>query len=211
MKVLNLYAGIGGNRKLWGDGHDITSVELVPEIADHYHTLYPSDTIIVGDAHEYLVKHVMDGWDFIWASPPCPTHSRINRDGNRPPVYPDMKLYQEIIMLSNNWYKGKWCIENVIPYYEALIPPTIEIDRHYFWSNFIINKIEVEPETPISKQRANDSRYGFSFENTEFCGPKVKVLRNLVNPEIGLNIFNTAFSIISSKKYAQCDLFERNF
>lgn len=33
MKILNLYAGIGGNRKLWGNEHDITAVELRPEIA----------------------------------------------------------------------------------------------------------------------------------------------------------------------------------
>jgi len=25
MKILNLYAGIGGNRKLWGNDHEITS------------------------------------------------------------------------------------------------------------------------------------------------------------------------------------------
>ena len=35
MKILNLYAGIGGNRKLWGDGHDITAVQLVPEIGKY--------------------------------------------------------------------------------------------------------------------------------------------------------------------------------
>jgi DNA (cytosine-5)-methyltransferase 1 len=28
MRILNLYAGIGGNRKLWGDDHEITAVEL---------------------------------------------------------------------------------------------------------------------------------------------------------------------------------------
>lgn len=31
MKILNLYAGIGGNRKLWtpnGDEHDITAVNI---------------------------------------------------------------------------------------------------------------------------------------------------------------------------------------
>ena len=36
MKILNLYAGIGGNRKLWGKEHDITAVELRPEIAAIY-------------------------------------------------------------------------------------------------------------------------------------------------------------------------------
>ena len=30
MKILNLYAGIGGNRKLWGDEHEVVAVENVP-------------------------------------------------------------------------------------------------------------------------------------------------------------------------------------
>ena len=27
MKILNLYSGIGGNRKLWGEDLDITAIE----------------------------------------------------------------------------------------------------------------------------------------------------------------------------------------
>ena len=57
MKILNLYAGIGGNRKLWGDEHNITAVEINPNIAKIYQDLYPYDTVIVGDAHEYLRQH----------------------------------------------------------------------------------------------------------------------------------------------------------
>lgn len=34
MKILNLYCGIGGNRKLWGDEHEITAVEFEPKIAE---------------------------------------------------------------------------------------------------------------------------------------------------------------------------------
>ena len=30
MRILNLYAGIGGNRKLWGEEHEVTAVE--PEV-----------------------------------------------------------------------------------------------------------------------------------------------------------------------------------
>ena len=33
MKILNLYAGIGGNRLLWGNDHDITAIEYNLEIA----------------------------------------------------------------------------------------------------------------------------------------------------------------------------------
>lgn len=38
MKILNLYAGIGGNRKLWGDIHHITAVELDPELRKYIKT-----------------------------------------------------------------------------------------------------------------------------------------------------------------------------
>ena len=74
MKILNLYAGIGGNRKLWGDEHEITAVEYDVKIAECYKKLFPNDNVIVADAHEYLRKHFRE-YDFIWASPPCPTHS----------------------------------------------------------------------------------------------------------------------------------------
>jgi hypothetical protein len=33
LKILNAYAGKGGNRELWGDEHQITAVELNPKIA----------------------------------------------------------------------------------------------------------------------------------------------------------------------------------
>ena len=40
MKILNLYAGIGGNRKLWGNEHEITAVEINPKIAEAYKTFF---------------------------------------------------------------------------------------------------------------------------------------------------------------------------
>lgn len=78
MKILNLYAGIGGNRKLWDDKHQVTAVELDPAIAGIYKNLYPEDIVIIGDAHEYLQEHFND-FDFIWSSPPCQTHSSFRQ------------------------------------------------------------------------------------------------------------------------------------
>ena len=102
MNILNLYAGIGGNRKLWGNEHNITAVEYDEKIANVYKELYPKDTVIIGDAHEYLRKHFRE-FDFIWASPPCPTHSvlQMTRYYDENLKYPDMKLYQEIILLQS--------------------------------------------------------------------------------------------------------------
>ena len=122
MKILNLYCGIGGNRKLWnGKEHEITAIEFDERISNIYKDLYPSDTVIVGDAHEYLLNHYEE-YDFIWASPPCPTHSVTNHFLNAQGVrrYPDMNLYGEIILLQT-FFKGKYVIENVKPYYKPLI------------------------------------------------------------------------------------------
>lgn len=126
MKILNLYAGIGGNRKLWGDNHEITAVEYNQEIADIYKEFYPNDNVIVGDAHEYLLKHFSE-YDFIWASPPCQTHSKARYFGHKSknPIYPDMKLWQEIIF-ANGHVKCKWVIENVEPYYKPLVAPKLK-------------------------------------------------------------------------------------
>ncbi len=43
MKILNLYTGIGGNRKLWGDKHEITAVEIDLKIAKIYQNFFPKD------------------------------------------------------------------------------------------------------------------------------------------------------------------------
>ena len=76
MKVLNLYAGLGGNRKLWTDC-DVTAIEERDDVASFYQKHYPEDEVIVGDAHSYLL-HNYEKFDFIWSSPPCQTHFKSN-------------------------------------------------------------------------------------------------------------------------------------
>lgn len=56
IKVLNLYSGIGGNRKLWKNV-DITAVEIDPKIAEIYQDTFPEDKVIVADAHQYLLEN----------------------------------------------------------------------------------------------------------------------------------------------------------
>ena len=141
MRVLNLYAGLGGNRKLWKDV-EVTAVEIMPDIAAVYQEFHPDDTVIVGDAHQYLLDHYKE-FDFIWTSPPCPTHSRIRQcgvyAGRYEAKYPDMALYQEIIFLKH-FAKCDWVAENVRPYYDMLVPG-VERGRHLFWSNFTISPL----------------------------------------------------------------------
>ncbi len=117
MKVLNLYAGIGGNRKLW-ENVEVTAIEYNEEIANVYKELHPNDNVIVGDAHEYLAKNWRN-FDFIWSSPPCQSHSKVrmmaSKSGSYDSVMPDMKLWAEIIFLQNYTKNTniKFVVENV--------------------------------------------------------------------------------------------------
>lgn len=198
MKILNLYAGIGGNRKLWGTqvGYtdiEVTAVEIDPEIAKIYQDFFPNDKMIIGDAHQYLLEHYKE-FDFIWSSPPCPSHSDIKRlaveTRDAKLEYPEMSLYQEIIIL-NRFFKGKWVIENVKPYYKPLIEPQI-LDRHCFWSNFKIPKKEFKKEIVIGYVISTSKVYGRELSGYDIKD-KRKILRNQVNPELALHIFKCAF------------------
>lgn len=194
-RILNLYAGIGGNRKFWTGGH-ITAVENNVNVAAAYRSLYPNDTVIVGDAHQYLLKNHQH-FDIVWSSPPCPTHSIMNFQFKVKAQYPDMRLYQEIIFL-RAFFKGKWIVENVKPYYAPLIEPGIKMNRHIFWSNFPITHFE-KPSPPgfielcnyADKQTIQDW-LGIYYEKNIYLSGKnfVQVFRNCIHPDIGLSIFN---------------------
>jgi len=194
VKILNLYAGIGGNRKLWWDEHEITAVEYNPDIAEVYKDFYPNDTVIVGDAHEYLLKNYKE-FDFIWASPPCQSHSRILDSQytrkNYNPKYPDMKLWQEIIFLQGHQRDKKWVVENVVPYYQPLIAPVVELHRHLFWSNFNIPFLHFTDETVIKYVKGSNGLYGISLDAYKIEN-KRQILRNMVNPEVGKYILDRA-------------------
>jgi len=192
-KVLNLYCGIGGNRKLW-QNVDVTAVEIEPKIARIYGDFFPDDTVIVADAHQYLLDHYDDGWDFIWSSPPCPTHSYMRlcgvESGKTKAVYPDMGLYQEIIFLQYH-FKNPWIVENVSGYYDPLIPSQ-KISRHRLWSNFKIPTISFPPlsEDIRGSREKLEEYFGFFLSGYNVWN-KRQILRNCVNPELGLHVFNS--------------------
>jgi len=199
IRVLNLYAGIGGNRKLWEDV-EVTAVEINPQIVKIYQDFFPNDKVIITDAHQYLLEHFKE-FDFIWSSPPCPSHSKIRKNSNNkaklgeiqhPPIYPDMKLYEEILFL-DGYYKGMWVVENVISWYDPLIQPFI-CGHHYFWSNFYINDINIEKRFHQGTVKELEKRKGFILDDVHNLN-KCTILKNCVEPEVGLHIFNCAFKI----------------
>ena len=194
LKILNLYAGIGGNRKLWNGNIEVTAIEHNKDIAKIYQDFFPNDKVIVCDAHQYLLEH-FDEFDFIWSSPPCPSHSRIRihsavARGQNKPLFPDMKLYEEIIFLKH-YFKGEWVVENVVSYYDPLIKP-FECGMHYYWSSFIINNIKIKSREHDGGIEALQKLKGFDLSKYSNVDKKL-LLRNCVEPELALQIFKMAF------------------
>jgi DNA (cytosine-5)-methyltransferase 1 len=219
MKVLNLYAYLGGNRFKWdevakekGIEIEVTAVELDEEAARLYQERFPNDTVIVADAHQYLLDNYKE-FDFIWSSPPCPTHSRFQTSMKtiRKMQYPDMKLYQEILFL-DNFFDGKYCVENVIPFYEPLVQAQ-KRGRHLYWCNFTLPNDINERKNPdlarakdLIKTLSNFHDYDFTkYKGTQSVQ---KMARNLVDYEAGRTIFETALGIIKKKDEKQISIFD---
>ena len=218
MKILNLYACLGGNRYKWNEVKEdiqVTAVELDPELAKLYQERFPNDEVIIADAHDYLLKNFND-YDFIWTSPPCPTHSKVRvTQKNRESFehkYPDMKLYEEIILLQN-FYKGLFVVENVVPYYNVLIPGK-KRGRHIYWTNFNLpNNLSYRKESSgLMNGVRNEIEQWCKFHDYDFYKYKGeqrrdKIARNLVDYEAGKNIFAAALNIEAVKETKQQTLF----
>lgn len=205
MNILNLYSGIGGNRKLWGDEHYVVAVENNYDIAEVYKSFFPKDDVIVTDAHQFLLDNFQD-FDFIWSSPPCQSHSKTNffLKGQGIFRYPDMKLYQEILFLQY-FFKGKYVVENVVGYYKPLVEPQ-KMGRHYFWANFEIPKMEVDYVQigTMNRNASKDSQRKAIIREAQIpelidlhglkdfkLKNKRQVLRNCVYPEVGKKILDS--------------------
>ena len=219
MKILNLYACLGGNRYKWGDEHDITAVEWDEELARLYQERFPSDKVIVADAHQYLLDHYKE-YDFIWSSPPCPTHSRLNfsfkgkrqkGDGSFKLKYPDMSLYQQIIFL-DNFFDGKYVVENVIPYYPPLIPAK-KRGRHLYWTNFNLpnnlSGVKNPDFTRLNKDhlKVMSKYHDYDFSKYKGKQPRKKIANNLVYYEDGKIILDTVMGLKTKQIENQTELF----
>ena len=213
MKILNLYACLGGNRYKWGDEHEITAVEWDEELAKLYQERFPNDQVIVADAHKYLLDHYKE-YDFIWSSPPCPTHSRVrfsqkNRK-NFKPVFPSLTLYEEIIFLKY-YFEGKYVVENVIPFYEPLIL-AYKRGRHMYWTNFNLPNDLGDRKMFKNMVERGDIKELCEFHDYDFNQYKGKqrinkIARNLVDYKVGKTILDTALGIMKNQDTTQTQLF----
>jgi len=212
-KILNLYACLGGNRYKWNEVKEdieVTAVEWDEELARLYQERFPNDKVIVADAHQYLLDHYKE-FDFIWSSPPCPTHSRlVQSNKNKIKMkFPDMKLYEEILFLKH-LYEGKYVIENVIPYYEPLIPAQ-KRHRHLYWTNFNLPNVLTNREARISTGTSEVKKlcefHDYDFYKYKGSQPTNKIARNLVDYEAGKTIFETLLGIEKQNNTNQIKMF----
>jgi DNA (cytosine-5)-methyltransferase 1 len=181
---------------VYGGGCEVTAVEYSPEIAQVYGQLYPQDTVVVGDAVAYLEKHYA-AFDFIWASPPCPSHGQYRHNvgvigKGFAPIMPDMSLYAQIVFLQH-YFKGKYVVENVKPYYEPLVKPTFEMQRHLFWSNFDVPARKFDKSDIRHKNKISDFE-GYEIVAASKISNKRQALRNCVDSDLGLHVFESAYA-----------------
>lgn len=154
MKVLNLYACLGGNRLLWEDC-EVTAIENDLELA---------------------------------------------------------RMYQEIILLEtvskgeDARFKGKYVVENVIPYYDPLIQAQ-KRGRHLYWANFLIPQIKHRQSPKIGGGKDEVGQWcefhKYDFRQYKGDQPMNKITRNLVDYEAGKTIFNAARGIVEANNSEQ--------
>lgn len=191
LKVLNLYSGLGGNRKLWTNV-DVTAIENNETIAKYYIDNYPNDEVIITDAHKYLIDNYYK-YDVIWSSFPCQSHSRARFWSSKPnnkvkPIYPNLGLYEEILFLQH-YFNGNWVVENVTPFYKPLVEPTIKIGRHLFWSNKFITQTNVlDADIKNGNIKEWQELHQINIDGYKFNTRKDQLLRNCVNPLLGEHI-----------------------
>ena len=201
MRILDLFAGVGGtskgihraaaeqNVKL-----EYVAIDYDPSVLYAHQKFCPEDFTILRNAWNYDFS----GYDFIWASPPCQSHSVLNYTLRR--YDPDMRLYELIKKLRNS---GKdFIVENVHPYYQPPIPWNFEVNRHVFWSNLPIPSFRVvEKRKAFGELGVTDllDYHGVDksvLSHVRGAQRRRQLLRNMVNPEISRRIFQEYLDIL---------------
>ena len=214
IKLLNLFSGIGGNTyTLNRDRFEVTHIEHNVEVAEECELQNPQDIVIMDDAWEYV--HDYDKYDYLWASPPCQTHTGLNNalHGQGRRRLPDFRLYALITYLKH-FVKTPWVVENVKPYYQdlAMIRPTAVLSRHWYWSNYNLigerykqnpfNVTNARPKKDGKRMTSKEHRdklqeyLGITLTKLRYIDGKnpSQILSNCVHPDEGKYLIEQAFT-----------------
>ena len=205
LKILDLFAGFGGTTRglqKWLDENNISyeyyAIDIDKQTLKVHKYWNKKSIVIQRDAYTFT-KDELREYDFIWASPPCQSHSRAQVIWKR--RKPDMRLYTLICKLHQ---VGKpFIVENVVPYYKPPIMWDYKIDRHIFWTNLDLSDVRVNiKRKPIYKMSLHElaEYHGIPYKYVRiYKGDKRQALRNIVNWRISYAIAKQVFPQIIQK------------
>ena len=80
-------------------------------------------------------------------------------------------------------------MENVKPYYTPFLPPTADLQRHYFWANFDIPDLVFQKDNLRAAQIPQlQELHGYNLDGYKLPN-KRQVLRNCVLPALGQHVY----------------------
>ena len=108
-------------------------------------------------------------------------------------------------------FKGKYVVENVIPYYEPLIYAQ-KRHRHLYWTNFKLPNVlsnRKPPQIGKGNNEVNDLCAFHDYDFRKYKGKQSvqKIARNLVDYEAGKTILDTAIGLMAKQDANQTQLF----
>jgi len=216
LKILDLFCGIGGVARGFHDylqEHRIKYLYVAIDIDKHvlkaHKALNPLSNVILRDAYSFSIDELRR-YDFVWASPPCETHSIAGIWTRKEKKSPDFRLYKLILTLHDA--NIPFVVENVKPYYNPPIKPTSKANRHRLWSNLSISPVNLRL-TPFERVK-NSTRtlceyHDLPEEIAKIIPSKKRrdALRDMVHHEIAYEIAKQVIpQVLEGKKVIQTKL-----
>lgn len=211
LKILDLFCGVGGVARGFqkflneqGIEYEYHAVDIDRSILLAHKVVNKNSVTILRDAYSFEDDELSQ-YDFIWASPPCETHSIAGIWRRKFGVEPDMRLYELIIKLHRLGIP--FVVENVKPYYNPPIKPTSKANRHVLWSNLSIKPVEVDlPYFTHIKDKIKDLIWYHQLEKHEkairrILGKKTRdALRDMVHWKIAYEIARQVIPQVIEKR-----------
>lgn len=216
LKILDLFCGIGGVARGFHDylqEHQIkylyVAIDIDKDVLKAHRALNPLSNVILRDAYSFTIDE-LETYDFVWASPPCETHSIAGIWTRKRKVSPDFRLYELINKLNDA--NIPFVVENVKPYYNPPIKPTSKANRHRLWSNLSISpiKIDLPPFEKIKNTVKSLCEYhDLPIEIAKIIPSRKRrdALRDMVHHEIAYEIAKQVIpQVLDGKKLIQTKL-----
>jgi DNA (cytosine-5)-methyltransferase 1 len=162
-RALDLFCCQGGSSMgLHRAGFEVVGVDWEPQ------PRYPFEFI-----HGESMDYPFDGFDFVWASPPCQRFSDLAKRNGNAHEWPD--LVTPIRARLKKW-GGKYCIENVegAPLRNpttlcGTMFPGLRVLRHrLFETNFLLPKLEHPKHPLVYTMDKRKAHYGKLDQDTSF-------------------------------------------